>query len=89
MEGSAWPSAGTGQPPVYVHSQVIMEATQRTYVCQAPDTSVTSMEAGQPDGNTPLLGAGGIFYEGLIKVTWHDALVHVSPSLFSVSPWRA
>lgn len=57
MEGTAWPGAGTGQLLLDVHSQVIMETTQRTYVCQAPDTGVTSMEVGQADEGTPLLGA--------------------------------
>lgn len=50
VEGTAWPGAGTGQLLLDVHSQVIMETTQRTYVYPAPDTSVASMEVGHRDG---------------------------------------
>ncbi|KAL1780292.1 obscurin, partial [Sigmodon hispidus] len=39
VEGTSWPGAGTGQLLLDVHSQVVMETTQRTYVYQAPDTS--------------------------------------------------
>ncbi|XP_051023239.1 obscurin-like [Acomys russatus] len=39
VEGTAWPGAGTGQLLLDVHSQVVMETTQRTYVYQPPDTS--------------------------------------------------
>lgn len=52
---------GTGQLLVDVHSQVTVETTQRTYVCQAPDTGVTSMEVGRPSVGTPALGAQGCF----------------------------
>nr|XP_042140006.1 obscurin isoform X4 [Peromyscus maniculatus bairdii] len=39
VEGTAWPGAGAGPLLLDVHSQVVMETTQRTYVYQVPDTS--------------------------------------------------
>ncbi|XP_077879380.1 obscurin-like [Ictidomys tridecemlineatus] len=42
VEGAAWPAAGAGQMFWDVHSHVITETTQRTYVYQPIDTSATS-----------------------------------------------
>ncbi|XP_048657348.1 obscurin isoform X33 [Marmota marmota marmota] len=42
VEGAAWPGAGAGHMLWDVHSHVVTETTQRTYVYQPVDTSATS-----------------------------------------------
>lgn len=43
---AAWPGAGAGQMLWDVHSHVVTETTQRTYVYQPVDTSTTSTSMG-------------------------------------------
>uniref|UniRef100_A0A8C6S235 Obscurin n=1 Tax=Nannospalax galili TaxID=1026970 RepID=A0A8C6S235_NANGA len=78
VEGIAWPGAGTGQLLLDVHSHVVMETTQRTYVYQAPDASATRAPSMQVTIEDVQVQVGGMAqFEAVIEgspppiVTWY------------------
>ncbi|KAM4869513.1 LOW QUALITY PROTEIN: obscurin-like [Urocitellus parryii] len=86
VEGAAWPGAGVGQVLWDVHSHVITETTQRTYVYQPIDTSATSSSMGVTIEDVQVQAGGTAQFEAVIEghpqptVTWYKDGVQLEDS---------